>query len=101
MKYKIQWLLAVLIFLGISGCDEDTSQVAVKGSTEAKATPEYHQTIKSAREIRGASPYAELENEPPPKLIVDPPLPNLLAEGVVWIQWRAENVHILPIFGKG
>ena len=39
-------------------------------------------------------------NEPPAKLVVDPPLPDLLAQGVVWIQWRAENVHIGPVFGK-
>jgi hypothetical protein len=56
---------------------------------------------QSAKEIRGATPYAEIENEPPPKLIVDPPLNNLLAQGVVWIQWRVENVRILPVFGKG
>jgi len=34
-------------------------------------------------------------------LIVDPPLTNLLAQGIVWIQWRVENVRILPVFGKG
>jgi hypothetical protein len=56
---------------------------------------------QSAKEIRGATPYAEIKNEPPPKLIVDPPLTNLLAQGVVWIQWRVENVRILPVFGKG
>lgn len=28
-------------------------------------------------------------------------LPDLLAESVVWIQWRVENVRILPVFGKG
>ena len=55
---------------------------------------------QSAKEIRGATPYAAIANEPPPKLIVDPPLPDLLAQGIVWIQWRAENVHILPVFGK-
>ncbi|MBW8770939.1 MAG: hypothetical protein JF589_14380 [Gemmatimonadetes bacterium] len=55
----------------------------------------------SAKQIRGASPYVELKNEPEPKLFVDPPLPNLLDQGVVWIQWRAENVHIVPVFGKG
>jgi Family of unknown function (DUF6130) len=56
---------------------------------------------QSAKEVRGASPYIEIKNEPAPKLIVDPPLPDLLDQGVVWIQWRAENVHILPVFGKG
>ena len=47
----------------------------------------------SAKEIRGASPYAEIKNEPAPKLFVDPPLPDLLDQGVVWIQWRVENVQ--------
>ena len=56
---------------------------------------------RSAKEVRGATPYAEIENEPPPMLIVDPPLTNLLAQGIVWIQWRVENVRILPVFGKG
>jgi Family of unknown function (DUF6130) len=39
-------------------------------------------------------------NEPPPNLIVDSPLPDLLAQGIVWIPWRAENVKIGPVFGK-
>src|SRR5580765_3198622 len=55
---------------------------------------------QSAWEIRGATPYMEIANEPPPKLIVDPPLTNLLAQGIVWMQWRVENVRILPVFGK-
>jgi len=40
-------------------------------------------------------------NEPPAKLIVDSPLPDLLAKGVVLIPWRAENVNIVPVVGKG
>ena len=55
----------------------------------------------TAREVRGATPYAEIQNEPAPRLFVDPPLPDLLGRGVVWIQWRTENVHIVPVFGKG
>ena len=31
---------------------------------------------QSAREVRGATPYLAIENEPPPKLIVDPRLPR-------------------------
>ena len=56
---------------------------------------------QSAKEMRGATPYAAIENEPPPKLIVDPPLPDLLDKGIVWIQYRTENVRIVPVFGKG
>ena len=56
---------------------------------------------RSAREIRGSTPYIEIQNEPAPRLIVDPPLPDMLAQGIVWIQWRVENVRITPVFGKG
>ena len=56
---------------------------------------------QSAREIRGASPYVAIENEPAPKLIVDPPLPEGLAIGVFWAQYRVENVRIVPVFGAG
>jgi len=31
---------------------------------------------------------------------VDPPVPDLLAQGIVWITWRAENVKIGPESGK-
>jgi hypothetical protein len=31
---------------------------------------------------------------------VDAPLPDLLDKGVVWIQYRTENVRIVPVFGK-
>jgi Family of unknown function (DUF6130) len=56
---------------------------------------------QSAREIRGGSPYVAIENEPPPKLVVDPPLAEGLAQGVFWAQYRVENLRILPVFGTG
>ena len=56
---------------------------------------------QSAREIRGTSPYVAIENEPAPKLIVDPPLAEGLAQGVFWAQYRVENLHIAPVFGAG
>ena len=64
-------------------------------SSRADAPP------RSAKEVRGATPYAAIENEPSPKLIVDAPLPDLLDKGIVWIQYRTENVRIVPVFGKG
>jgi hypothetical protein len=54
---------------------------------------------QSAMEIRGGSPYVAVENEPAPKLIVDPPLPEGLAIGVYWAQYRVENLRIVPVFG--
>lgn len=56
---------------------------------------------QSAKEVRGASPYLAIENEPAPKLIVDPPLPEGLAIGVFWAQYRVENVRIVQVFGAG
>jgi hypothetical protein len=53
---------------------------------------------QSAREVRDATPYLAIENEPPPKLIVDPPLAAALTQGIVWIQYRVENVHIVPVW---
>jgi hypothetical protein len=47
--------------------------------------------------ISGAGASAQTSTptkEPPAKLIVDPPLPDLLAKGIVWITWRVENVVI-------
>ena len=56
---------------------------------------------QSAKEVRGGSPYVETKNEPQPKLIVDPPLPEGLAQGVFWAQYRVENLRIVPVFGAG
>ena len=56
---------------------------------------------QSAKEVRGSSSYVEVKNEPAPKLIVDPPLPEGLPLGVFWAQYRVENLHIAPVFGAG
>jgi hypothetical protein len=56
---------------------------------------------QSAREIRGGSPYNAIENEPAPKLIVDPPLPDPLTKGIFQAQYRVENLRIVPVFGAG
>lgn len=58
-------------------------------------------TAQTAREIRGPSPLLAIDAEPAPRLIVDEPLPGPLAAGRVFIQYRAENMRILPVFGAG
>lgn len=55
----------------------------------------------SAKDIIGSSPLIAIENEPPARLIVDPPLPEPLAQGRVFIQYRTENLRVVPVFGKG
>jgi len=56
---------------------------------------------QSARDVRGASPLVAIENEAPARLIVDPPLPEQLVQGLVFIQYRTENLRVVPVFGKG
>ena len=56
---------------------------------------------QTARDVRGPSPLIAIENEAPPRLIVDSPLPEPLSRGLVFIQYRTENLRIAPVFGKG
>ena len=58
-------------------------------------------SAQSAKDIRGPSPLIALENEAPARLIVDPPLAQPLAAGHVFIQYRTENLRVVPVFGKG
>ena len=37
--------------------------------------------------------------QPPAKIVVDPPIPEALARGQVFIPYRAENLRIEPVFG--
>lgn len=53
---------------------------------------------QTARDIRGASPYDVIENEPAPRLVVDPPFPQLLEQGIFQAQYRVENLRIVPVF---
>jgi len=57
-------------------------------------------SAQTAKDVKGATPLVAIQNEPPAKLIVDPPIPEQLALGRVFIQYRTENLRILPVFGK-
>jgi hypothetical protein len=56
---------------------------------------------QTASEVRGPAAVIPLASEPPAKIIVDPPLPDALARGLVVIQYRTENLRIVPVFGPG
>src|ERR1700683_2790665 len=58
-------------------------------------------TTPTAREILGPAPVEPLTVEQPPaKLIIDPPLRDSLKIGRVVIQYYAQNLHIRPIYGE-
>jgi hypothetical protein len=57
-------------------------------------------SAQTAREVKGSTPLVAIQNEAPAKLIVDPPISEQLSLGRVFIQYRTENLRILPVFGK-
>jgi hypothetical protein len=60
------------------------------------------QATLTARQVLGQAPVEPLSGEEPPaKIIIDPPLPESLATGRVVIQYYAQNLHIAPIYGEG
>ena len=79
-----------------------TMRIKTLAAVAAGAVLATNAFAQSTKEVRGASPYVAIENEPPPKLVVDPtPIAAGLAHDIVWIQYRVENVHIVPVFGAG
>jgi hypothetical protein len=57
-------------------------------------------SAQSAKDVKGPTPLVAIPNEAPAKIIVDPPIPEQLALGRVFIQYRTENLRILPVYGK-
>jgi hypothetical protein len=41
-----------------------------------------------------------LAGQPPAKIIIEPPQPDLLAKGIAFIRYRTENLQIAPVFGS-
>ena len=89
MKRITLWLFAVAVVSGVLTAAAPSSGRAERG----EATP-------PRKEVPVANLYASVADEPPPTLSVDPPDPKGLAHGVVWIQYRVENLRIVPVFGR-
>lgn len=54
---------------------------------------------QTARDIRGPAPVVPLASEPAPRIVIDPPLADSLGHVRVVIQYRAEHLRIVPVFG--
>jgi hypothetical protein len=77
--------------------------VALIAATAILAAAAKAQTAKeaqTAKDILGPAAVVPLrEQQPPAKIIVDPPLAEPLSHGQAFIQYRAENLRIVPVFG--
>jgi hypothetical protein len=57
-------------------------------------------SAQTANEVLGPAAVVPLTVEQPPaRIVVDPPLPGPLAQGLVVLQYRTENLRIVPVFG--
>ncbi len=56
-------------------------------------------SAQTAKDALGAAAVEPVQNEPPAKIVIDPPLAAPLSRGRVVIQYRAENMHLVPVFG--
>jgi len=54
---------------------------------------------QTVRENLGAVAVQPLRNEPPAKVVIDSPRAEPLSRGVVFIPYRTENLHIVPVVG--
>lgn len=94
-----------LMVLGAPGCAQNRPAAAgpgasANGAMPAKlSAPAESDAPRTAREVRGPASLFPIPNEPPAKLIVDPPLVAGLARGAAVIQYRTENLRIVPVFG--
>jgi hypothetical protein len=89
------------IMIQTSTTQQRTSQaVRATAIVIALALQALSASAQTARDVKGAIPLVAIQDEAPAKLIVDPPIPEQLALGRVFIQYRTENLRILPVFGK-
>jgi pimeloyl-ACP methyl ester carboxylesterase len=68
-------------------------------ASPARQAPARTSMAQTVRDVRGPAGVVPLSGEAPVKIIIDPPLADSLAHGRVVIQYRAENLRIVPVFG--
>jgi hypothetical protein len=94
-KISLARLAGGLLILSTPAAGE--TALANQGSS---GSSDVHQASQGCADIRAAAPVVPIENEPPPRLIADPPIPSQLAEGRVVIRYCVHNLRILPVFGQ-
>ena len=78
----------------------DCSLIALSLLALAMMLPAGAVSAETAAEVLGPAGVLPLTApQPPARIIVDPPLAGPLGEGRVFIQYRAENLRIVPVFG--
>ena len=66
---------------------------------EPDSAAESHEHVAGAHGKHQSVAAAPVATQPQAKIFVNPPLPGPLARGVVFIQYRTENLQLAPVFG--
>ena len=78
----------------------DKSSSRMKPLTRTLAALAFGATLATSAVAESVpSLVVPVDNEPAPRLVVEPPLPGPLARNVVFIPYRVENLRILPVGG--
>ena len=77
-----------------------TSSVRVSPNQETDMTRAFLGFVVAIAVLCASNAIAQTaEPQPTAKIVVDPPLAEPLSRGVVFIQYRTENLQIVPVFG--
>ncbi len=71
--------------------------IPLAGAMIVMSTPASAQTAEQVRGPAAVLPLAA--QQPAPRIVADPPQPDALARGLAVIQYRAENLRIVPVYG--
>src|SRR4051812_14464049 len=95
-RHKFPLAVAVAGAIGISVL------AAVWGETPPTTVsrPVPNSAVPTARDTLGPAAVVPLAEQPPAKIFIDPPLRDSLANGVAVIQYRIENLRVMPVFGQ-
>lgn len=107
MSANILWLALRYVRIGavITGaifhalaCVAAENPVDANASSQASKTNGANLAL-TAKMVRGATAMVPLTAEAPAKLFLDPPVPEVLARGMMLIQFRTENLRVMPLIG--
>ena len=71
-----------------------------RGAVQFTIPNDTHLGSTHGAESRPASDTAPShETEPPAKIIIDAPAPERLARGVVFLEYRTQNLQVVPVYG--
>ncbi|WP_236005352.1 DUF6130 family protein [Amycolatopsis pittospori] len=76
-----------------------TAAVLAAACSSAPPPPAEAAPVPAAAADWSPAPVVPLPSQPRPSLVVDAPLPEQLAMGLVVLRYRAENLRIVPVYG--